>query len=167
MREASVEERALSGEQLTGHREIVTFDVEHQRFALSLAVVERVERAVAITPLTDAPPVIAGVIDVRGELMPVVALRELWGLSVRPLSLSDQLLIARGARRRYALLVDCVIDVAYCDVEKIASPESLAAHSDSLCGAVTIDNDIIFIHDLDSFLSLDAERELEKALGHV
>lgn len=173
MREASVENRAAVGHQSADRErnvvfdQIVVFEVERQRFALPLSAVERVERAVAITPLPDAPPTIAGVIDVRGDLIPVIALRKQWGLPARPLALSDQLLIASGTRRRYALLIDSVIDVQHCDAAAIAPAESLAAHTDSLRGAVSLNDSIIFIHDLDQFLSLDAERDLDKALDNV
>lgn len=173
MRESSVEQREADNDRPAVHHQqiisdqIVVFEIERQRFALALAVVERVERAVAITALADAPPLIAGVIDVRGDLIPVITLRKLWGLPERSLTLSDQLLIARGTRRRYALLIDTVIDVAACDTATIASAESLAAQTESLRGAVSLDEGIVFIHDLDYFLSLDAERDLDKALDRV
>lgn len=166
MRETSVEEHAMGSDQSVDQQQIVIFELEQQRFALPVAVVERAERAVAITPLNDAPSVIAGVIDVHGDLLPVIALRKQWGLPARPLALSDQLLITRGARRRYALLIDCVIDVAYCDTNAIVPAQAFAVDTDSLHGAVSLDDGIIFIHDLDRFLSLDAERELDQALAH-
>lgn len=168
MREGNGEQRAIAdNSRIAVVDQIVVFELEQQRFALPLTVVERVERAVAITPLTDAPTVIAGVIDVRGDLLPVIALRKQWGLPDRPLALSDQLLIACGSRRRYALLIDCVIDVVYYDTAAVVPAASLAVDTDSLRGAVSLDDGIIFIHDLDYFLSLDAERDLDKALGHV
>lgn len=147
--------------------QIVVFEVEGQRFALTLAVVERIERAVTITALPGAPAVIAGVIDVHGDLIPVIAMRRQWGLPERPLQLSDQLLIARGSRRRYALLIDGVADVVECDIADIAPPESFAAQTDSLRGAANVGEGIVFIHDLDRFLSLDTERALNEALDNA
>ncbi len=160
MRDVVIEQRAIDVSQM------VVFEVDAQHFALSLQVVERVERAVAITPLAEAPPAIAGVIDVRGTLLPVIALRRHWHLPDRPLALSDQLLIARGKRRVYALLVDSVLDVAYYDANAIAAADALATQMDSLRGAVRSNDAIVFIHDLDRFLSLDDERSLDKALAN-
>jgi purine-binding chemotaxis protein CheW len=160
--------RAASDDSQIGDLEqIVVFDVAGQRFALTLAVVERVERAVAITALPEAPAVIAGVIDVHGDLIPVITMRRQWNLPERPLQLGDQLLIARGSRRRYALLIDGVAEVVDCDVAAIVPAESFAAQTDSLRGAINVGDDIVFIYDLDHFLSLDAERALDEALGHV
>jgi hypothetical protein len=44
-------------------------------------------------------------------------------------------------------------------MEKTTLPESRYAD-----GIITIEGDIIYIHNLDSFLSLDEERTLKKAL---
>lgn len=162
------EERAVNDNSpQRANSQLVVFELDAQRFALPLQVVERVERVVALTQLAEAPAAVAGVIDVRGALFPVIALRECWNLPPRPLALSDQLLLARGSRRAYALLVDSVLDVADYDPTTIVATEALAGGADSLCGALRLNDGIVFIHDLDHFLSLDAESALAVALEHV
>lgn len=151
------------GEAIGG--QVVLFELDAQRYALPLAVVERAERAVAITVLPAAPAVIAGVINVRGALLPVIALRRRLDLPARALALGDQLLIAVGSRRSYALLVDAVLDVVSYDAADFIAAEALTLGADSLQGALRLPGDIVFIHDLDRFLSLDDERDLSRALA--
>jgi purine-binding chemotaxis protein CheW len=143
---------------------ILVFELDAQRFALSIDVVARVERAVTITAMPSSPAAVAGVINVRGELVPVIALRRHLHLPERALRLDDQLVIARGARRAYALLVDAALDVEHYTAAEFAAADALAAPADSMRGAVRLRDDIVFVHDLDRFLSLDEERVLDAAL---
>jgi purine-binding chemotaxis protein CheW len=150
----------------TAGGEILVFELNAQRFALSADVVVRVERAVTITAMPSSPAAVAGIINVRGELVPVIALRRHLQLPERALRLDDQLVIARGARRAYALLVDAALDVERYTAEEFAAADALAARADSMRGAVRLRGDIVFVHDLDRFLSLDEERALDAALAN-
>ncbi|HEY3699512.1 MAG TPA: chemotaxis protein CheW [Spongiibacteraceae bacterium] len=146
---------------------VVIFELDTQRFALPLAIVTRVERAIAITILPEAPAVIAGVINVRGVLLPVISLRRRLLLPERTLSLSDQLIVARGSRRIYALLVDAVLDVADYAAADFVAAQTLSAGGDSFHGALRLPDGIVLIHDIDRFLSLEDERALAQALTDV
>ena len=53
----------------------VLFTVDDQIYALDLVEVERMVRAVAVTPLPEVPAYVAGVVDVQGRVLPVVDLR--------------------------------------------------------------------------------------------
>lgn len=156
------------GEQRdTIHEQLLLFELEAQRFALPLTAAERVERAVAITPLPNAPVSVIGVINVRGDLLPVISLRRRLGLRERALTLADQLLIARGSRRVYALLIDAVLDVIEYRTADVVAAQDLGASADALRGALRLVGDIVLIQDLERFLSLDEERVLAQALAHV
>ena len=62
---------------------VIVFILDSQRFALPLDVVERVVRAAASDPLPNAPPIVRGVIDVGGEVLPLLSLRHRFGLPDR------------------------------------------------------------------------------------
>ena len=55
--------------------QIVVFALDDRRIALPLAAVERVVRAVEVTPLPKAPAVVLGAVNVQGNLVPVFHLR--------------------------------------------------------------------------------------------
>lgn len=54
---------------------LVVFRLDERRYALPLSVVERVIRAVEVTPLPKAPPIVLGAIDVQGRVVPVLNVR--------------------------------------------------------------------------------------------
>jgi purine-binding chemotaxis protein CheW len=131
---------------------LVVFKLDDLRYALRLSVVEQVFRAVEITALPKAPEMIEGVINVRFRLPP------------REQALNDQLLVARTARRTVALMVDQVCDVIEREDGRIIAAQEISPGLDYVEGVVKLEGGLVFIHDLDTFLSLDEERKLERAL---
>src|SRR5689334_4506958 len=89
--------------------ESLVFTLAAERFALPLRDVHQVLRAVAIRGLPGAPRVVEGVIDLRGELLPVLDLRARFALGQKLLAPSDHLLIAQAGARKVALRVDQVL----------------------------------------------------------
>jgi purine-binding chemotaxis protein CheW len=145
--------------------QLVLFTLDERRFALTLSSVERVVRAVDVTPLPSAPPSVLGVVNVRGEVIPVYNLRRRFRLTERDTDLIDQLMIANTSRRTVGLLVDSaegVIDVAE---EMIASAEKILPEMEYVHGVVKLPDGLVLIHDLDQFLSAGEERALERALN--
>lgn len=146
--------------------QFVVFQLDAQRYALELARVERVLPMVAIAAFPRAPAIVAGLIDLQGELVPAIDLRKRFGLPARAPRPSDQLLIARSARRRLALAVDAVGSVLTLPANDLAAPDTLVPGLEYVRGIVQLPAEgIVFVHDLDACLSLDEERALATALS--
>jgi chemotaxis signal transduction protein len=79
--------------------------IGHQRVALPAATVERILPMAALTPLADAPPGVAGLLDVRGEVLPVIDPRPRLDLPSPQLH-PDQHLILISAGTRFLLWLD-------------------------------------------------------------
>ncbi|MDP3512108.1 MAG: chemotaxis protein CheW [Sulfuritalea sp.] len=146
---------------------LVAFNLDGLSLALPLERVARAVRAVAATPLPQAPEIVCGVVNVQGRIVPVINLRKRFGLAEREIGLDDQLLIARSATRMLAMIVDAVTGVIECDEKNFVAVESVVAGTRLLKGIVKAPDGMVLIHDLDSFLSLDEERELDAALAPV
>jgi purine-binding chemotaxis protein CheW len=91
--------------------QLLIFNLADQRFALSLAVVARVVRAVEVTPAPEASPAVWGLINVQGQVMPVVNLRDCLKLPQRAIALSDRFVLVHTATRPLALVVDDIREV--------------------------------------------------------
>jgi purine-binding chemotaxis protein CheW len=142
----------------------VIFSLDEQQYALPLATVERVVRAVEITPLPNGPEIILGLINVQGRIMPVVNIRRRFGLPERELSLSDQLIIAHTSWRPLALVVDSVPGLTTVSASEMVAAEKLLRHTKYIEGALKLEGGLIFIHDLDTFLSLEEQQALAETL---
>src|SRR6266446_6453950 len=91
--------------------QIVVFILDAMRYGLRLSSVERIVRIVEISALPKAPEIVLGIVNLRGEIIPVINIRKRFRLAERDLALSSHLLIARTTHRRVALAVDSVIGV--------------------------------------------------------
>ena len=145
--------------------QLVVFTLDNHRYALHLAVVERAVRMVEITPLPKAPEIVSGVINLQGRIVPVLNIRKRFRLPERKTNLSDQLLIARTARRTVALVVDAVCGVSdHATQETVVAP-TIVPGLEYVTGVVKLEDGMLFIHNLDRFLSLEEEEALETAIG--
>ena len=150
--------------QLPWHH-LVVFALDEQLYALPLPVVERVVRVVDVTPLPSAPQIVHGVINVQGQIFPVVNIRRRFRFPERELRLSDQLLIAQTAKRTVVLLVDEVHGVIECSPQDMVTAERILPTMEYIAGVMKRENGLVLIHDLGTFLSLDEEHALDAALS--
>lgn len=144
---------------------LVVFTLDDQRYALHLSAVERTIRMVEITPLPKAPETVLGVINVKGRIVPALDIRRRFGLPERKMGLSDHLIIARTAKRTVALAVDGTDGVIERPARDIIPPGLIVPGLEHVEGVVKLEDGMVFIHDLDGFLSLEEEQALEAAIG--
>ena len=145
-------------------RQAVVFALDERRYALHLNAVQRILRLVEITPLPAAPQIVIGVINVRGQVVPVMNIRRRFGLPEREPRLTDHLIIAASSTRTVGLVVDTVsglLDVAESEIVKIGQ---ILPATDYVEGVLKLPDGMVLIHDLDTFLSLEEERALEHAI---
>ena len=147
--------------------QLVVFALEDQRYALHLSAVERIVRAVEMTPLPKAPEIVIGVINAQGRIIPVFNIRRRFHLPEREIELSDQLIIANTARRTVALVVDTVDGVIERLSEEITPADQVLPRIEYVEGIVKLENGLVLIHDLDKFLSIDEETKLDEAVNKV
>jgi purine-binding chemotaxis protein CheW len=147
---------------------LVVFNLDEQRFALPFSDVTRIIRVVEITNLPEAPEVVLGVINIQGQIVPVINLRERFHLPKREISLNDQLIIAHTSERSVALLVDAVIDVIERSEQQFTiSEEILPGLKEYIGGVAKLEDGIILICDLAQFLSLDEKEILNAAMEEM
>lgn len=142
----------------------VVFLLNGQRYALRLSAVDNVMHMVHITPLSNAPDIVLGVINMRGQVIPTINMRRRFRIPERDIALADQLIAAHTAHRRLALVVDAVVDVVECSDESLVAAQSILPAVEYLEGVVKLNDGLILVHDLDTFLSLEEESSLALAL---
>jgi purine-binding chemotaxis protein CheW len=150
------------------HEELIlVYIIDGFSFGLPLSSVERIVRAVAVTPLPDAPDTILGVINVQGHVIPVVNMRLKLRLKNRVISVEDKFIIARTAEQMVVLVVDKVEGVVERPIAEITFGEAVDAGMKNLEGIVKLDDVPVPIHNLDSLLSTEAGSYLDANIGRM
>src|SRR5262249_12557862 len=132
-----------------------------------LAAVERVVRAVAITPLPKMPEIVLGVVNVHGRVLPVLNLRKRFNLPLRDIELSDRFIVARTAHRSVMVVVDTVVGVVEYSPREVTPAGVVLSETDHLEGVARFTDGLLLIHNLDKFLSLNEERTVRGVLAQV
>lgn len=154
----------VSSDPLSAVQPLVIFCLGGHRYALRLLVVERILRSVEIAPLPQAPAIVLGVVNVEGRLVPAVDVRRRFRLPPRELGLSDHLILAHTARRPVIVIADAVLGVIERDGAGVVAADAIAPGLGYVEGVLKLEDGLIFIHDLNTFLSLDEEQQLEDSL---
>jgi purine-binding chemotaxis protein CheW len=147
--------------------QLVVFSLDQFRFALPLTSVERVVRATEVTPVPHAPPTVSGVIDMQGEIITVLDVRQRMGLPRRAVGLTDEFLIARMRGTIVALVVDRTEGLAIADELLPVGPGPDAAWLEQFQGVAQLGDGLVLIQDLEKFLSSAEAGVLAQALEHA
>lgn len=150
---------------MKGSELALVFLVEAQRFAIPSENVDFVTRAVGLTPLPHAPAVVVGLVNIRGEVLPVASTRRRLGFADLSLRASDYFIVARTARRTLVLIADAIVGLLEFQSDDFSSAEEILPTLPHVGGVLKHADGMILIHDLERFLSLDEERDLAHALA--
>ena len=144
--------------------EILLFRVGEDSYAVRGSEVTALVRAARLTPLPRAPKLCAGLLDLHGELLPILDLRRRFGLPPRPLRAADHFVIVQAGPRRIGLWVDRAEDfLSLPEAAFDASPAKLPRVG-YVAGAVKLAQGPVLLSDLAAFLDEAESAALEAAL---
>jgi len=108
--------------------ELLIFSLSGETYALETSAVREVVRFTDFTVVPGAPPLLLGVTNVRGQILPVFDLRRLAGIAPKGLTDLSRLLVLGDEREELGLLADDVREVKVMRRDEVlAPPEELAA----------------------------------------
>ena len=115
----------------------VCFEVGSGRYGIPVEYVVQIIRYDNITDIPIAPPFVEGVLNLSGEVIPVINVRERFGLSkggLTELAKKNRVIVVRNEQRSYGLLVDGVREVIELNAAQVKSAEALETESKSAFG---------------------------------
>lgn len=127
----------MSGEKDTGVRQLCTFLVSDLVFGVDVIHVQEVIRHQQMTPVPLSPTVVSGLINLRGQIVTALDMRERLGLARRSREQLPTNIVVRHAEGVLSLLVDEIGDVVEVDPTSFeAPPDTLAPGSRALIDGV-------------------------------
>lgn len=106
-----VRARALAAKPappVTGQIEVLEFALAAERYAIEPRHIREVCVLQALTPVPCTPAFVAGIVQLRGEILSVVDLRKFFGLPAAGLSDLNKAIVLESASMRFAILADSV-----------------------------------------------------------
>lgn len=141
-------------------KQLVIFKLEDCRYALPLFIIDKIIPAVEITNIPEAPDIVLGAINVRGQVIPVLNIRKRFGLPKKSMDLNDHIIIANTLKRVVALVVDSVQSVVAYPEDEIISSKKFDDNMNKINCAIKLDDEIVFVYDLNNFFYCEEEKVL-------
>ena len=118
MKPAEGKTKALEGAEPEALRQIVTFRVGEEVFGLEIGEVGEVIEYREVTPVPRAPDFVAGIISLRGTILPVIDLKVRFGMGPTEPGPETVILVVNLEGRRVGLLADQILDILKVSAEQ-------------------------------------------------
>ncbi|MCA1663048.1 MAG: chemotaxis protein CheW [Myxococcales bacterium] len=105
----------------------VVFKVAGTEYAMPAAEVLQMESYSGATAIPGAAAHVAGIVQVRGKVVPVIDLRARFGMAGGERTLDSRLIIGNDGGRSVALLVDSAREVVKLEEEQVEPPPPMVA----------------------------------------
>lgn len=128
----------------------VTFHLDHTAFGIPVDAVQEALHSPAITPVPDAPAYLAGLVNLRGQVVTALNLRPRLGMPPAADATQPMLVVVSVDDVPLALLADRVGDVRTVDPDTfVTAPPTLPAELRALVlGAFATDDGLLLTLDL-------------------
>lgn len=143
--------RSLAGDEESRTRKMLTFLLEEERYGLPLERLEEVLDPPSLAPVPGSPVHVLGVASIRGEVVPVLDLRSVFGHPAGSVAAERARVLLLGKQDdRLGLLVDSVAEVdSWSRREILPLPEDA---DDRLQGEINVRGNLVNLIDLDRLL---------------
>ncbi len=123
------------------------FKLNHKTFGIDAKDVLRVSQIVEITSVPQASESIMGIINVMGEVVPVVDLRKRLDLPAKPFALTDYIIIVQTDTQAVSFVVDEIIGLIPAFDDKDVSLKNIIRNSPVIERVIKEHDEFILIID--------------------
>jgi purine-binding chemotaxis protein CheW len=116
--------RPVAAEAGQDLRPVIVLGLAAERYGVELRDVEEVLPPTVATPVPGAAPIFAGVINVHGEIRPVMDLRRLLGMDAVPSGDGPRVIVLSKEGRQMGLQIDSVEQIRWVGSRDLQSDEN-------------------------------------------
>ena len=131
--------------QDTGSRQVVVFEIGHEEYAAPISQVREVVKTPKITLVPNGQAFVVGVMNLRGQIVPVLDLEKLFELPDAGTATAQHIIVSEdGSHTLFGVQVDQVLEVLRVPPDTIKpTPAMVAARisADYLDGVVVLEGD--------------------------
>ena len=146
----------------------IIFVLENQYYGLSVNTIKNVIRAVALTNLAEGPDLVAGLLNIGGEFIPVVNIREQLSLPQKKIQISDRIIIAQVFEYTIAFIADAIEDVV--ELEQVPIDDSadiFPGMEKFLKGISRFNDETVLIYDISTLFPEKEIRHINDVLQEI
>jgi purine-binding chemotaxis protein CheW len=147
-------------------RQLVGFRLDNEDYAIEITKIREIILMKPITRLPQVPDSVEGLINLRGNVIPIINLRSRFGLPVRPFDDETRTIVVNVHDKTVGCIVDEVTQVMRINADEIQPvPISIAAVAKRfISGLARLEDRILIILDIDKLFG-PAELEMGPVHG--
>jgi purine-binding chemotaxis protein CheW len=138
-------------------RQFISFSVGEEEYGLELLRVKEVIRVREITWLPRAPSFVKGIINLRGDVIPIIDLRDKFGLGSRSDSEQTRVIVVEVENRLMGMTVDSASQVVRIPADQIDPPPPVLGgfSQEFINGVGKLEDRLVILLNVDAILSGD------------
>ncbi|MFC2139409.1 chemotaxis protein CheW [Bacteroidota bacterium] len=144
--------------------QLIVFVLDEKKFSLHLENIDRVIQAVEIIGLPNAPEIILGVINIHGEIVPIINIRKKFNLTYRELSIHDKMIIVKTKTRKFGFIVDHIDGYFESTPHAVIKGESVWPGLEYVDEVVKLSDEMVLINNPENFFLKREEKDFKKAI---
>ena len=150
-----------------GSIQMVSFQLADEEYGIEITKVQEIILMGEITRVPQTPKFIKGLINLRSTVIPIVDLRQRFGLEERELGDESRIMVINVAGKTIGIIVDAVSEVLRIAHDRIAPPPPTVAglQREYLTGLAKLDDKLLILLDIDKILVESAQKTSEEAVA--
>lgn len=146
--------------------QLIIFNVGDEEFGLDVLSVQEIIRYIRPNKIPQAPQFMEGVIDFRGEVIPVINMRERFGIDATADLDTRVIIVLEYSGRIFGMTVDRVTDLVNLPKEKIQQKIEYATEEKTkyLRAMGKMDERLILILDLEKIVDFNGHEKLDSMM---
>jgi len=148
--------------------QLISFIVGEEEYGLDILRVKEVIRLREITRLPRAPSFVKGIINLRGDVIPIIDLRDKFGLERQDFTAMTRVIVVDVDGRLIGMVVDAASQVVRVPADQIEPPPPIVGglSVEFIKGVGKLDERLIILLNIDRILSTQEKVELAR-LGNL
>lgn len=111
-------------------REYVIFKLNSEYYGLDIKYVENIEKNLTITRVPNSKPYVKGIINLRGNVIPVIDLRLRYGIEPKEYSEESRIIIVNYESYQIGMIVDSSSETLQLEEENIDASPNIRSSSE-------------------------------------
>ncbi|MET0960938.1 MAG: chemotaxis protein [Psychrobacillus psychrotolerans] len=147
------DQKGILLESGTNELEIVEFQVGQNKFGINVIKVKEIIQPIGITFIPHAHPHVEGIVQLRGEVLPVVSMNRVLGIPVQNKSDQEKFIVAEFNKQRVVFHVDNVTQIHRISWDQIEKPSDIYQGSSShVIGVIKRREEMILLIDFEKII---------------
>ena len=157
-----------TGNEVLG-QQFLTFNLAGEEYGINITRVQEIKGWLPVTKLPNTPDYVSGVLNLRGNIVPIIDMRSRFNLEKIDYSQNTVIIVLSvGASKNIGIIVDAVSDVLNVNKEEIKDAPDFGENIkvEMISGLTTSGDKLVMLLDIDRFLmSYELETIEDKILA--